>query len=109
MDYRTFIIPPSKVVTRTIADGPLPTLVAALTRTEYSVKICSPSNVTDVAVVTILEYSICDEVGLNSTLYQINPFLSLSGSVVQATSMAVGDTAVASRSVGATDGTLNRK
>ena len=84
-------------------------LVAALTRTEYSVKICSPSNVTDVAFVTIVEYSICDEVGLNSTLYEMNPFLSLSGSAVQATSMAVGDTAVASRSVGAADGTLNRK
>ena len=62
------VIPPSKVVTRTIADGPLPMLVAAFTRTEYSVKICSPSNVTDVAFVTIVEYSICDEVGANSTL-----------------------------------------
>ena len=99
-------LPSSSVVSKTVPlYCPLPTLVAALTRTRYSVKISSPSIVT---VVLGVEYSICDEACLNCTIYQINPFQSLSGSAVQTTTKTVGETAVTPRFVGATEGTSKK-
>ena len=105
-------LPSSSVVSKTVPlYCPLPTLVAALTRTRYSVKISSPSIVTVVTVVLDVEteeYSICDEACLNCTIYQINPFQSLSGSAVQTTTKTVGETAVTPRFVGAAEGTSKK-
>ena len=102
-------LPSSSVVSKTVPlYCPLPTLVAALTRIQYSVKISSPSIVTLVSDVKTEEYSICDEACLNCTIYQINPFQSLSGSAVQTTTKTVGETAVTPRFVGATEGTSKK-
>ena len=102
-------LPSSSVVSETVSlYCPLPALVAAFTRTRYSVKISSPSIVTVVLDVKTEEYSICDEACLNCTIYRINPFQSLSGSAVQTTTKTVGETAVTSRFVGVAEGTSKK-
>ena len=72
-------------------------------------KTSKTSTVTDVAVVVIKEYSISDEDCLNSRVYQMNPFLSRSGSGVQDNLIAVLVISVAIRSIGAADGAINVK